>query len=170
MAPIRLREEEKHLLIELGRSGKALKISRSNALQIRTILLTLLGSGLLAKKEVAEAINLTAAYPAQLAQRLEQEDVFCLFDKREGQKSDYRVGANVKAELIQQFAADVIGRGQASAVGIAAALRERCNLHLPDRTVRFHLARLGLPGIRKSLPELVARVKKTSRRDTGDEG
>ena len=170
VAPMSLREEKKRLIIELGRSGKALEIPRSNGLQIRTILLTLLQNGLLAKKKVAEALNLTAAYTADLAQRLEQEDVFCLLDKREGQKSDYRVGPDVKGELIQQFVADLIGRGQASGVGVAAELRERCNLNLPARTVRFHLARLGLPGIKKSLPKLVETVKKTSRSGAGDEG
>ncbi|OQY11102.1 MAG: hypothetical protein B6I30_07510 [Desulfobacteraceae bacterium 4572_187] len=78
------------------------------------------------------------------------------------QKQDYRVTAEVKAELIQQFAVDVITSGRTSSKTISAVLKKRCDIDLPDRTIRHHVARMGLGKIKRSLPKLVDAVKKTS--------
>lgn len=69
----------------------------------------------------------------------------------------------MKAELIQQFAADVITHGRTSSLIISEELRQRCSVTVPERTVRHHLFRLGLRGITRSLPQLVAAEKKTSK-------
>jgi len=90
-----------------------------------------------------------------------------LLDQRGGQKQAYRVPAEVKAEIIQQFAADVITGGPTSGDMISAALKDRCRISVPARTVRHHMANLGLTKIKHSLPELVAAVKKTSKTSSG---
>jgi len=159
--PITLREEEGHLLVDFGMSGRVLRLNREDPLQMKTILLTMLNSGLLKKRQVAEAIKVTPSHTATLARRLDEQGAFSVVDQRQGQKQDYRVPRQVKAELIQQFALDVIASGRTSGSAISAELKERCNITIPARTVRHHLARMGLRKIKGSLPQLVSAVKKT---------
>ncbi|MBU1571104.1 MAG: hypothetical protein KKE00_11405, partial [Proteobacteria bacterium] len=159
--PITLREEEDHLLVDFGMSGRVLRVNREDPLQMKTILLTMVNSGLLKNRQVAEAIKLTPSHTATLARRLDEQGALCLVDQRQGQKQDYRVPREVKAELAQQFAVDVIASGRTSGSAISAELKERCNITIPSRTVRHHLARMGLRKIKGSLPQLVSAVKKT---------
>jgi hypothetical protein len=85
-----------------------------------------------------------------------------VLDRRQGQQQDFVVTPSVKAELIQQFAVDILTSGRSSSTAISEQLKARCNIAIPDRTVRHHLARMGLGRIKRSLPQLVAAVKKTS--------
>ena len=160
--PITLREQEDHIAVDLGVRGRHLKLSRQDSLQLKTVLLSMFNNGLLSKQEVAEAIKLTPSHTATLARRLDEEGALSLVDRRQGQKQEYRVTAPVKAELVQQFAVDIITSGQTSGSKISAELKERCNISLPARTVRHHLAQMGLREIKQSLPQLLAVVKKTS--------
>ena len=80
---------------------------------------------------------------------------------------DYLVTPVVKAELVQQFTVDVIARGKTSGEAISAELQDRCDITIPPRTVRHHLARMGLSAIRHSLPQLLDAVKKTSKGSSG---
>lgn len=159
--PITLREEEGQLLVDFGMSGRVLRLNREDPLQMKTILLTMVNSGLLKKRQVAEALKLTPSHTATLARQLHEQGALCLVDQRQGQKQDYRVPREVKAELVQQFAVDVIASGRTSGSAISAELKERCNITIPSRTVRHHLARMGLRKIKGSLPQLVSAVKKT---------
>jgi transposase len=159
--PITLREEEGHIVIDFGTSGRVLKVNQQDPLQVKTILLSMLTSGLLSKNQVAEAMKLSPSHMATLARRLDEQGVLSLVDQRQGQKQDYRVPRKVKAEVIQQFALDVITSGRTSGSAISAQLKERCNITIPARTVRYHLARMGLGKIKRSLPQLVSAVKKT---------
>jgi hypothetical protein len=68
----------------------------------------------------------------------------------------------VKGELVQQFAVDIITSGKTSGEKISNELKERCNILLPARTVRHHLAQMGLGKIKRSLPQLLVALKKTS--------
>ena len=160
--PITLREEEDHIVVDLGVSGRYLKLSRQNPVQLKTVLLSMFNNDLLSKRQVAEAIKLTPSHTATLARRLNEEGTRSLVDRRQGQKQEYRVTAPVKAELVQQFAVDIITSGQTSGRKISTELKERCNISVPARTVRHHLAQMGLRGIKQSLPQLLAVVKKTS--------
>ena len=160
--PITLREEEDHIVVDLGVRGRHLKLSRQDPLQLKTVLLSMFNNGLLSKREVAEAIKLTPSHTATLARRLDEEGALSLVDRRQGQKQEYRVTAPVKAELVQQFAVDIITSGQTSGSKISNELKERCNIAVPARTVRHHLAQMGLREIKESLPQLLAVVKKTS--------
>jgi len=162
IAPITLQTAEGRIVVGFGVEGRQLEIPRQNSLQVRTVLLSLLNSGLLGTRQVADVIGLTPAHTAALAHRLENEGLSSLIDKRQGQKSDYRITPEVKAELIQQFTVDVITRGKTSGEAISAELQDRCHITVPARTVRHHLAQMGLREIKQSLPQLVAAVKKTS--------
>ena len=161
-SPITLREEEDHIVVDFGVSGRYLKLSRQDPLQLKTVLLSIFNNGLLSKQQVSKAIKLTPSHTATLARRLDEEGALSLVDRRQGQKQEYRVTAPVKAELVQQFAVDIITSGQTSGSKISAELKERCNISLPARTVRHHLAQMGLREIKQSLPQLLAVVKKTS--------
>ena len=160
--PITLREEEGYIVVDFGMGNRHLKLSRHDPLQMRIVLLSMLNNGLLSKRQVAEAIKLTPSHTATLARRINEEGARSLMDRRQGQKQDYRVPAVVKAELIQQFAVDIITSGKTSGKTISAELKERCDIDVPARTVRHHVARMGLGKIRRSLPHLVDAVKKTS--------
>ena len=121
----------------------------------------MVNNGLLKNKQVAEILNITPTYTAILARRLNEKGASALLDQRQGQKQDFRVSQEVKAEVVQQFALDVITSGKTSGRAISAELKERCDISIPDRTVRHHMARMGLGKIKKSLPQLVSAVKKT---------
>jgi hypothetical protein len=164
--PITLEALDEYIVVDFGVEQRRLQIPRHNELQVRSVLLSMLNSGLLSKEQVADVIGLTPAHTLTLAKRLEQQDVSALIDKREGQKTEYRITADIKAELIQQFTVDVIAHGNTSGQAISEELQERCQITIPARTVRHHLARMGLPSIKHSLPELLAAVKKTSRKSS----
>ncbi len=144
--PITLREEEDHVVVDFGIQDRSITLSREDPLQLKTVLLSMV----------------TPSHTATLARRLHENGALSLVDQRQGQKQDYRVTPKVKAELIQQFAVDVITRGRTSSSALSEELRQRCSIAVPDRTVRHHLSRLGLGGITRSLPQLVAALKKTS--------
>lgn len=161
-ARVKLREDDQLLMIDLGIPAGTLNIPTRNRLQIRAVLLSMVNSGLLSRKEVAARLDLTAVHTGNLARQLDQDDIPSLIDKRQGQKQDYRVTADVKAELIQQFVVDVVSEGRTSGRLLSEHLRQRCELVIPDRTVRHHVAQLGLPRIRLSLPQLLRELKKNS--------
>lgn len=160
--PITLQKHGDHLMVDFGLPGRAIKLYRRDPLQMKTVLLSMLNSGLLSTRQVAEALEFTPSYTAALARRLQEQGALSLVDQRQGQKEDFVVTPNVKAELIQQFAVDVITSGRTSSTAISEKLKERCGIAVPDRTVRHHVSRLGLGSIKRSLPQLVAAVKKTS--------
>jgi transposase len=162
LPPITLREEEDHIVVDLGGSGRYLKLSRQDPLQLKTVLLSMFNNGLLSNREVAAAIKLTPSHTATLAGRLNEKGAHALVDRRQGQKQEYRVPSPVKAELVQQFALDIITSGQTSGSKISTELKERCNISVPARTVRHHLAQMGLREIKQSLPQLLTALKKTS--------
>jgi len=161
-SPITLRETEDHVVVDLGVGNRYLKLSRQDLLQLKTVLLTMFNNDLLSKQEVAGAIKLTPSHAAALARRLSEEGARSLVDRRQGQKQEYSVPAPVKAELVQQFAVDIITSGRTSGSKISTELKERCNISVPARTVRHHLAQMGLREIKQSLPQLLAVEKKTS--------
>jgi hypothetical protein len=160
---VALKQEGAFTVVDLGIPGRQIKLDQGDPLQLRTVLLTMLNSGLLSTQQVAQAIGLTPQHTVALAQQLLEKGAHSLLDKREGQKQDYSVTPDIKAEIIQQFAVDVITGGATSGLAISDQLKERCQINIPARTVRHHLGKLGLPKIKHSLPQLVAAVKKTSK-------
>lgn len=161
--PFSVHTDQEFVIIEFGVKDRRLKIPLQNSLQVKTVLFSMLKSGLLNHGQVAGVTGMTPAYIETLARRLDTEGLNALIDKRQGQKADYRVTPEVKAELVQQFALDIITRGQTSGQAISQELQQRCGINIPARTVRYHLGRMGLPKIKRSLPQLVATVKKSSK-------
>lgn len=153
---------ESAIVLDFGGEDRVVSVPAANALQAKVFLLTLEQNGLLERTQVADLLGYSAAYVGRMARQMAEGDVPALLDKRQGQKANYRITPDVKAELVQQFAVDVIARGKTSGESIAAALQERCGIVVPARTVRHHLAQMGLSAIRDTLPQLVAAVKKTS--------
>ena len=140
-----------------------LKMPRQNKLQIKAVLLSMLNSGLLSRKDVAPVIGLSPAHTTKIAHRINRDGLQSLIDRRQGQKSDYRITPEIKAEIFQQFVFDIITRGNTSGEVISAELQDRCNINVPARTVRHHLSQMGLKKIKKSLPQLITELKKTSK-------
>jgi len=162
LPPVVLTQEQDVVVLDLGGQDRLLKLDQNDPLQLRIVLLSLLNSGLLTAQQVAEAIGLSGARTKSLAQQLLDDGALSLIDRRQGQKQDYRVTAEIKAEIIQQFTVDIITAGQTSGTKISEELNQRCRITLPARTVRHHLGKLGLPKIKHSLPELVSALKKNS--------
>lgn len=152
--------DKEKIVVDFGVDGLSVEIPAGNLLQAKTFLLSLLHNGLLSRSDVASILGYSPDHTTRLAQQLADGDVHALLDRRQGQQMDYRVTAEVKAELIQQFAANVVVRKQSSSNMIAAQLRDRCNISLPARTVRHHLGKMGLSRIKHSLPQLVDAFKK----------
>jgi hypothetical protein len=152
---------EENVIIQLSSKNQSIIIPRQNILQCKVILLTFLNNGLLSAKEVSEVLGLSVRHTRELNTKIHDEDVYCLIDKRKGQIQDYRFTPEIKAELIQQVAANAITGKPTSSRVISEQINERCDLNLPDRSIRLHMKKLGLPTIAKSLPALVDTLKKT---------
>jgi len=160
--PMTLREEGRAVLVDFGFPDTLIRLERQDPLQMKIVLLSMVNSGLLSTPQVADALQLTVSHTAVLARRLREQGSRSLVDQRKGQQQDFVMTPQVKAELVQQFTVDVITTGRTSSSGISEKLKERCSIDISERTVRHHLARMGLSGIKHSLPQLVAGVKKTS--------
>lgn len=157
-----VREAKGELLVELGAGQAAIRIPGPNRLQRRTVLLTLLASGLLTRAQAAQGLGLSEDRTAKLARKLARHDVPGLMDRRRGQQKEYRFGPQVKAELIQQFVLELAGQGDTSGRQLAASLKERCGLQLSPRSIARHLSLMGLSGIKASLAGRLAEAKKNS--------
>ena len=157
-----VRIDNNEVLLNLGSGSKLLRIPIQNKLQIKVILLTCLDNNLLKSAQISELIGYSARHTLKLSGDLKKGDVYSLVDKRQGQKQDYLVTPEVKAELIQQFVVDVLSKGSTTGKQISETLNERCEINISDRTVRHHISKLGLTRIERSLPKLLADFKKNS--------
>lgn len=107
-------------------------------------------------------LGLSTRHTTELGAKMQQNDVHSLIDKRKGQLKYYRYTPEIKAELIQQFAANAISGQPTSSHVITEQINKRCNLNLSDRSIRLHIQKLGLRKIARSLPKLVDSLKKNS--------
>jgi len=104
------------VIVDLNSNNGKLKIPASNKIQVRTVLLSLMNSGIVSTREVASILEISDAHCRKLAENLANNDVAdSLIDKRVGQLHDYRVGPMQKTEIIRQFAArSITGHSTAS--------------------------------------------------------
>lgn len=149
------------VIADFGMPDRTLTVSAKNKLQVKTIVLTMLNNGLITIKKAAKTLGYSSIHTSRMTQALDEGDVYALIDKRKGQKTDYLFSAEIKAELVQQFAANAVTNKPTSSRIISEQIKERCGLSLPDRSVRLHMKKLGLSQISKSLPALVEDLKKT---------
>ena len=127
---------------------------------MRVILLTLLDNNLIGTRDVATVLGISTVHTMNLALKLHTDDITALIDKRQGQQQEYRFTPDVKAELIQQFVLDIVSSGKSSGKLLAKHLEQRCELTLSERSIRNHISKLGLSKIKRSLPQLLATLKK----------
>ncbi len=150
-------------LITFFDSEQQIKILRKHRVHLRSVILTLLQAGLISEQMASSALGITAAHCRDLSEKLLNEDVAeVLLDKRKGQTTDLLVDPQVKAELVQQFAARSIAGYSVSGKALAEAVNANQQTAISARTIRWHMKKLGLMEIKKSLPRLVKSLKKTS--------
>jgi len=147
------------VVVEFGDNHK-IEIPRENKIQCQTVLLTLLHNNMLNLDDVAHALALSTERTRKLKAALIAEDSPVLIDKRRGQQHDYRVTPHLKAEMIQQFVLNISTKAATSSQQLSNDLKKRCQIDLDPRTIRIHLAKLGLPEVRQTLPGLLQNIKK----------
>lgn len=165
VAPVRVsaRREGEWYIVSFGTDANEVRIPAAHKIQARTIFLSLLNSELLSVQETASVLGVGPGHCRELAENLTRGDVpDTLIDKRHGQARDYKVGPEEKAEIIQQFAARAVTGHSTSSEELARLVNERTDAGVSPRTIRWHSNKLGLAGIKKTLPELVSTLKKTS--------
>jgi hypothetical protein len=122
-----------------------------------------LQAGLISAQTASSTLGITASHCRNLSEKLLTGDVEeVLLDKRKGQTNDLLVDSQVKAELVQQFAARSIAGYSVSGKALAEAVNNNLQIAISDRAIRWHMKKLGLMEIKKSLPNLVKSLKKNS--------
>lgn len=156
--------EEDYCAIIFGNMDHQLKIQRKHRVHLRTVLLSLLQANLLTFHTVSSVLGITGAHCSELSAKLMNYGVAeVLVDKRQGQKQDFRVDLSVKAELIKHFAARAVTGYSTSSQALTGIINDTKKTTISPRTVRWHMNKLGLMKIKKTLPELVKILKKTSK-------
>ena len=155
--------EGDYCVITFGNMDHQLKIPRNHRVHLSSVLLSLLQANLLTVHTVSSVLGITAAHCLELSAKLVNDGVTeVLVDKRKGQKQDFRVDLSVKAELIQHFVARAVTGYSTSSQALTKIINDTKKKTISPRTVRWHMNKLGLLKIKKTLPELVRTLKKTS--------
>ncbi len=128
----------------------------------KAFLLTLMENQILASQTVADILGYTRNHALYLKREMISGSTEVLIDGRQGQKQDYVFKPEVKAQLILQCAANAVAGKSTSSEVLAADIKQRCGLDLSDRSIRFHIQRLGLKKLYKTLPEILEALKKNS--------
>jgi hypothetical protein len=148
------------LIIYFGIENQSLKIPVNNTIQIRTVVLTMLKNNVINIHTASQALNCHPVHVQRLNRQLQNDDAAIFINKRLGQKKDYVFDLETKAEMVQQYIANLVNKKNTSSQALSEDLKERCDLDLASRTIRLHIAKMGLSKIKKSLPELIDSFKK----------
>jgi len=155
--------EKDYCIITFDNMNHQLKIPQNHRVHLRSVLLSLLQANLLSVHTVSSVLGITSAHCRELSTKLINNGVTeVLVDKRKGQKHDFRVDLSVKAELIQHFAARSITGYSTSSQALTELINDTKKTTISSRTIRWHMNKLGLMKIKKTLPELVETLKKNS--------
>jgi len=155
--------EDGFCVITFANSNQQLKILQSHRVHLKSVMLSLLQADLISIHTASTSLGITVAHCRDLSQKLLHEGVTeVLVDKRKGQKHDLRVNPQVKAELVQQFAARSIAGYSVSSQELTEIINDKQKTTVSPRTIRWHMNKLGLMDIKKTLPELVESLKKTA--------
>ncbi len=153
--------QEDHCAIKFGDTGCQLQIPKNHRIHLRSVLLSLLQADLLSLQTVSSALGITKAHCRGLSAKLAQDGVTqVLIDKRKGQKLDFRVDLSIKAELIKHFAARAVTGHSNSSETLAQIINNSLQVCISPRTIRWHMNKMGLTKIKKSLPKLAEALKK----------
>lgn len=151
-------------ILIFGNNNQRLSIPLSHRVHLKSVLLSLLQANLLSVQTVSSALGITGSHCRALSIKLANEGVTeVLIDKRKGQKQDFLVDLSVKAELIQQFAARAVTGHSISSQALTELINDAQKTAISPRTIRWHMNKLGLMKIKKTLPDLVEALKKNSR-------
>lgn len=162
--PISVFIEDDCCIIIFGDTNQRLKIPLSHRVHLRAVLLSLFQANLLPVRTVSSALGITAAHCRELSTKLANDGVTeVLIDKRKGQKQDFLVDLSVKAELIQHFAARAVTGHSISSQVLTELINDAQKTAISSRTIRWHMNKLGLMKIKKTLPDLIEALKKNSR-------
>jgi len=137
-------------------------INASNQLQFKTIILSFMNSGFLTVKQASEILGFSERHVSGLNKKLQTDDITSLIDKRMGQQQDYVFAEDIKAELIQQFSANIMTGRSTSSREITKQVNQARNCNISDRAVRQYISKLGLTKIKNTLPNLLDELKKNS--------
>jgi transposase len=150
-------------VITFVNSNQQLKISQRHRIHLKSVVLSLLQADLISPHAASTALGITVAHCRDLAEKLLHEGVTeVLVDKRKGQKHDLRVTSQMKAELVQQFAARSITGYSVSSQALTEIINDKQKTTISPRTIRWHMNKLGLTGIKRTLPKLIESLKKTT--------
>ena len=153
--------EKDYCAITFGNMDHQLKIPQNHRVHLRSVLLSLLQANLLSVHTVSSTLGITDAHCRELSAKLVNDGVTeVLVDKRKGQKQDFRVDLPMKAELIQHFAARAVTGHSISSQALTEIINDSQKTTISPRTIRWHMSKLGLMKIKKTLPELVETLKK----------
>lgn len=142
---------------------KAEELKQINPLQHKVLVLSFLNWDMLSAKDASKLLCLSQQYTSKLGHKLAANDIEVLFDKRQGQQQDYQFSEAVKAELIQQFAFNVITGNNAGSTQLCQQVNKACETSVSDRSVRLYMNKLGLNKIKQSLFDMVAESKKNTK-------
>lgn len=160
---VSIKTEGSSCVITFANFNHQLKISQSHRVHMKSVILSLLSADLLSIHTASTALGITVAHCRDLSEKLLHEGVTeALIDKRKGEKHDFRVNPQVKAELVQQFAARSIAGYSVSSQSLTEIINDNQGTAVSPRTIRWHMNKLGLMNIKKTLPKLVESLKKTA--------
>jgi hypothetical protein len=153
-------------ILIFGNSNQQLKIPLCHKVHLKSVLLSLFQANLLSVQTVSSVLGITEGHCRELSTKLANDGVTeVLIDKRKGQKQDFLVDLSVKAELIQHFAARAVTGHSISSQALTELINDAQNTAISSRTIRWHMNKLGLMKIKKTLPDLVENLKKTPNPD-----
>ena len=155
--------EDGSCVITFTNSSQQLRILQSHRVHLKSVILSLLQADLITINTASTTLGITVAHCRDLSEKLRHEGVTeGLVDKRKGQKHDLRVNPQVKAELVQQFAARSIAGYSVSSEVLTEIINNNQKTTVSSRTIRWHMNKLGLMSIKKTLPKLIEALKKTA--------
>lgn len=137
-------------------------IPKNNHLQTRAVLLTFVQNEIITKAEAAKNLNLSSVHIGYLCNKLKNKDIHSLWDQRQGQKQDYKFTPEIKAQLIQFFTINSLTGKSTSGKAIGENLEAMFKTSFSERSVRFHMRKLGLSHIKRTLPVKYELEKKTA--------
>ena len=167
--PDRLEEPPAALSLHLPSQEGTLNISGGqlrlqNPTQSKVVLLSLIGEGLLSAEDVASVLELSPSHVRRLHHALMTGDVEAVLDRRRGQVQDYRIGSDLKGQMIVHFVLELAEVGKASGAAVARRLGLHCDEHVSERTIRHHLKKMGLTQVKELLVSGLRDIKRGSGR------
>jgi transposase len=150
-----------NICIKSGIVKSILEIATADILRKKIILLTFLDNKLISCDMVARSLGISTRHVGNLLKRLRAKGTFSMLDQRIGQQQDYVYTPEIKSELILQFTVNASSGKKTSSNAIASDIQERTHVELSERSIRYHISKLGLNMITEKIKELICSQKKT---------